>query len=510
MIKVKGSFQGKPTSVLFNDGMLFAPDSFQAALDDLMAEPEVVLSSAAPIVPDYSDEPSMSMLIESLFDSIDSTTSGLGAWWVDVAPSPIDLSKHAGPGNHPGTGTPQNVHGHGAGILRPHQGGASSKNKPITVYLVNEDGSDPAVSMDVLTSVRQLRNGKIVKIPARWQDTIITRIEETMATYDLDPEIMDRNLRTVLDSAMARYAEDPALVDADKFYEIWHEELLRIAKDTDSRFDEVVAAAAAISPGLDADINLRSARELAEMVRENPVLPDPQALATQFQGQAYLIRNPVYNENHKAVVDGLAEIGDPMPLEKRPSRLAVAHELDVAANQLRLAKDVRLLDLPPEAAARAAHDLRIRDQGVGFNVSKGYTNYAQAVQVLGDPDVTPDDVLLGIKTRSFYNNIIDPGDSFGRGDVTVDFHTVNYAAMGLGADKNTHIQGTPSLGGVNLGLRPAVADAIRRTATYAFEEYDMELSPLRVQEILWAEWRRGLGEGTWTNYNDTVFELKKL
>lgn len=95
MIKVKGSFQGKPTSVLFNDGMLFAPDLFQAALDDLMTESEVVLSSAAPIVPDYSDEPSMAMLIESLFDSIDSTTSGLGAWWVDVAPSPIDLSKHA-------------------------------------------------------------------------------------------------------------------------------------------------------------------------------------------------------------------------------------------------------------------------------------------------------------------------------------------------------------------------------------------------------------------------------
>jgi len=417
----------------------------------------------------------------------------------------LKVSKHYGPGPHPGTGTPQSIHG--VKLLRPVQGEGTLKGRPVQKFLVNQDESNPNVSMDGLDEMQVLREGKLLQINADKRAGIEQKIRDTMADYDMTDESMVENIQRVYDSAMARYADNPGLLESDEFYEKWHEALFDISEKYDAEFDEVIAAASAISPGLDAEMNLIHAEDLVRMVDEDFRFEgqDARTLATKLKENAYLIRNPVHGENSVAVARGLAEVGDPRPKETSVRRLGIAAGLDRDANNL-LDGGANLLNLSSEGSARAVQQLRQERFGAGFQ-PKTWTNFADAIDVL-DGRITANESLGGIKTRSFYNNILDFDNSFGRDDVTVDFHTINFAAFGQGSDGNTHIQGTPSFESVGLGVRPAVADAVR-----AVNYRGLDLSgPQRVQEIVWAEWRRGTerGDNNWTSYDGTAYPLTDI
>jgi len=426
-----------------------------------------------------------------------------------TAQFPVQVDKHYGPGDHP-SGSPQSVHG--ARLLRPVSGDSEALGK---TYLVNPDGSSPNVSMDGLAELKVDKAGKVRKIPNATSSTIVTRIDETLAVYDMTRESMGENMQLVFDSAMARYEDHPELFEADKFYERWHEELFIISELHNRGFDDVIAAAAAISPGLDAAENLQYANELAQLVDDNHLFTPTEAgeIAAELADNADMIRNPVYTDKHEEVKLGLKQEGELRAPETGEARLAIASSLEKDVILLQ-SDGVKFLSLSNEGSARAAHWMRrqtfFNEAGdpVGFQ-TKSWSNFANAIEVLREDRLfTADDALRGIKTRSFYNNIVDPTNNFRRDDVTVDFHTINISAFGLGSDDNTHIQATPGLESVGLGIRPAVADAIRNVNTRG-----RVLHGSRVQEITWAEWRRGQGprgSDTWTSYGGTVFELKDI
>lgn len=112
MITVTGTYQGRPTTVRWSKGVVYADEDFNLALDALLHQPSIDLTSLIEVqLPTLQNQRDSGLLIESLFDHV--TTSGfmLGDWETDLEPDSIfSIGKHKAP-IHPGTGTDQSVHG---------------------------------------------------------------------------------------------------------------------------------------------------------------------------------------------------------------------------------------------------------------------------------------------------------------------------------------------------------------------------------------------------------------
>lgn len=431
------------------------------------------------------------------------------------------LLKHYGPGNHPGTGNPQSIHG--SGRIRTARGYGVLDGEPISKYLVTAEGEEIVNSFEALEDVHYVTSenpNEIIKSDSG--SDIKERILEAARAAGLNPDDIDRNFTTLMESALARYnhPEDvyegkklvagPSLVDADRFYEAWHSALQQVSDDTGLGFSEVIAAAAVISPSQSAPANLHFAQDLATWVADDVEWSGESrdeildALVTARDG----ILRPVYMDRHTAVVSGEAQVGDPRPPPKEGShRWTQGKTLEADIERISDMESFRVSDLSPLTAAYALHKHRGMVGGTdlpsdvpaifrgkkpkgGFSV-KNFSFFADAVAVLRG-DVSADVVLGDVKTRSFHNNILDPFDEFEMFDVTVDYHAADSAFMARGFISSNLIS-SPALEGVGLGVRPLVADAIRRVA----ETYTVageSLSAARAQEILWAEWNRGQTE----------------
>lgn len=473
-----------------------------------------------------------------------------------------EVEKHLGPGDHP-SGSPQSDHGrkgpgspdvfeeHSAEPLHVQRGEGDYKKLPVSKYILAADGSELPFSFAALpnaTTMRLVDYSRGVNLDPEKIATLQDEIRQLAKDFDLDPADMEQNLTSIWDSAVERYAANPDLMNEDRFYELWHESFTALSTETGIPMERLVAAAAVISPGTNAESNLHYAHDLARFVAQNPTWQGEEVtkLADALDIHAKNTLEPRYTEHHIEVEEGTKKIGDLRdPPEPGSVQWEKGQSLQQWASELRTRDSVSLSDLPDDIAARAVHfqraylgapngseisgtvgeyyaadkDITVNPHA-GFGV-KNFGYYTDAISVLRGTQ-TPDAILGDVKTRSFFNNIIDPTNLSGRGDVTVDFHTINYSFMTLGADKVTRLSGTPKLQGVSLGVRPLVADGIRNLLPYAQSTFvargiQETLQPSRIQEILWAEWRRGMTRKpgskefvSWTSFNGEVSTLGRV
>lgn len=413
------------------------------------------------------------------------------------------FAKHYGPGLHP-SGSGQEVHG--SSRISTVRGIGSLNKQPVEKFLVTEHGVELRNSFETLDRAFVSINGKIKK--TRHAKDIKERILAAVHAEGLDPDSIDANLSLVFESALARYAEDPSMVDKDRFYEAWHAALQTVAAEADIEFSSVIAAAAVISPSLEASANLHFAHDLAVWVKSdvNWTGDDADAIRQALTEGRDGILTPVYFEDHEDVKRGLVKTGDPKPPPEEGSyRWNQGKQIEADLEAIGDG-DFSLSDLSSYSAAYALHAHRSRFGGLdipddvpeifrgtkpanGFSV-KNYAFYGNAISVLRG-EQTASEVLGDIKTRSFHNNILDPLDDLGHGDVTVDFHMIDAAFMARGFIDHTLVS-SPAFEGVGVGVRPLVADGVHRIA--GTDLNGETLSTGRVQEILWAEWNRGAVE----------------
>lgn len=498
------------------------------------------------------------------------------------------IVKHPGPDGSDthSTGTPQDEHGvwsegqgeapagsrgvaegtsagyiHGASPVHVTRGTGAMGDK----FLTDEDGNEILNSYEDIDDARFFVHSdgqKVSAIQERHYGTVHQRIDDTLAAYGLDKNVLAPNMRLLLESAAARYAADPSIQNLDKFYEQWHVSLSTLAVETNIDFSNVIAGAAAISPGLKAPANLQFAHDLARYISANDgrgVVLAQGAAVDPYLGfldeQAEKILNPTFGDNHKAVIEGKKKVGDPAPKPKvGGARWLEAQQIKADIQMLRGADTITVSDLSGTSAAYALHRYRAENgspeggllgevathpeyqvvPGGGFQM-KSFDNYAKAVNAMRGYDhiaqiengeivgrtegiaFSPNDALGDVKTRSFHNNILDPNDILGRRDVTVDFHTINLGFFVYGADSETSLNGTPALAGVGFGVRPLVADFVRQMSSEYATTFEGGHVPSRIQEILWAEWRRGTDaaakagyEDSWMDYSGNVTPIDSV
>jgi hypothetical protein len=435
-------------------------------------------------------------------DEVVPFNTGKEPWFAPIA-------KHYGPGTHPGTGTEQTVHG----SPRVHVGrGKGRRGRPVDKFLVRADGSELPNSFDALDEAYVMIDGEIEGTNRGTE--IKQAILDAVKAQGLDPSHIDRNLTRIMESALARYADNPDLVTQDRFYDAWHEALYNIAQDTDTDLSRTIAAAAIISANQPASANLHYASDLAHYLAEDVTWEgqDAQAILAELDRAQADILDPVYKNRHVDVVRGLVQEGDSRPAPEEGSfRWQQGQTLKADFERLRNNKSFSVSDLDSYSAAYALHVHRSRTGGydlpadtpavfVGKKPQNGFgvTNFAfygEAVSVLRG-EITPSQALGDVKVRSFHNNILDPTDSLGFNDVTVDYHAADSAFFTTGMrteQGGSPLLSSPKLEGVSVGIRPLVADGIRRIAA-RHKVGGESLSGGRAQEILWIEWSRGLME----------------
>ena len=417
------------------------------------------------------------------------------------------------------------------------EGEATVNKQPVKNHLLDANGEPLPVSAEaIVNDLAEVRPGKApTKAQAKTAEEFDERVDELVKRLTDGAEghqlsDVDGNLEKVVRSAMERYKDHPELIDEDRFYEQWEKATGQMAGDGITQ-DQVATAAALLSPGVEAAANLRYTQDLVTMVRNNPPLSslDRNELLNKLETDAKACLTPSTNE------DGT--LGT-----LRADRIAQANALRFAADEIRAGRMTNMNDLPSDAGARFAHlyrkqygpqgDMpdglpdfytsRTENPGAGFGVGKGYTRFASAIAALKGNDVdvplqvgsnprrwanqygagivssrTSDMLLNDIKVRSFHNNILDPHDARGRGgDVTIDFHMEDAAFMALGTNSNTSWEGGATIGGVKVGTRAHVADATRRQVDLVSRTLGEPNLPVsRVQEIVWAEWKRLQNEG---------------
>lgn len=371
-----------------------------------------------------------------------------------------EVSKHPGPGGSPihGTGTTQAVH---AGLVNALKGRRQVKGVKVPSFLVHADGTPMSMRLDGL--------------PPKIQEKIFKSAAEA---YNLstDMDLIKARYETILAAALERYKKNPDLRDDDRFYERWFEIWEQEGK---GRFplENVVAAAGAVSPGLEAEFsaeerargredNVTMIRRMMDLVDNNPELNVFQAAVVNDMVGALHSR---YSEKGRAVAD--------------------FYDFEVKAN-------TRFNDLPNGyVQAQALHMLMTAEDGTGVPAQRGWRNWALGFDVLtGKSD--PSDVLGSAKVRSFYNNIMDPTDTQGRGDVTVDFHMIDSAFWGKDSDDISGPANSPAYQGVQLGIRPMIGQAVHQLLPEWGAKVGAE-SPAQLQEVIWAEWKRGKEEDAW-------------
>lgn len=467
------------------------------------------------------------------------------------------LAKHYGPGPHP-SGSDQSAHAgsrisvpSGKGVL----GGVAVKK-----ILVAADGSELPNSFAALPGAHYIYEGGDGEILASSNSSDIQeRILEKVRSYNLDPDDIGSNLQRIMDSAIERYAAHPEMIEVDKFYEQWHLVYSGISERTGIPIDWISAAGSAMSPGLSAYVNIHYANDMATWISEDLEFSgeDAKEVLEVLDHHQDTILNPVWMEGQAGVRKDPSLLGKPKsPPTEGSARWQQGESLRLDYENLKDRSSFRLSELSSLSAVHAMATHRARYGGTeipdfpealridhesgeliafpqgGFSIKNGGF-FEKAVNVLRG-DLSPNEILGDVKTRSFHNNIMDPWDIEGFDDVTVDYHATDSAffTVGMGDDKAkaSSVISSPALEGVGVGVRPLIADHIRRIGRNTVVGGE-RLTGLRAQEILWAEWSRGRLEAReleplgvpapdwvtnprqvthWQAFDGTIYPLTKL
>lgn len=292
--------------------------------------------------------------------------------------------------------------------------------------------------------------------------------------YGETPSSIFDRIQTLAEDARDFYATaDPATREWDRFYERWH-----VAFSSVTPFEYM---------GMEVQplryLNLQQAAAVAGAISPS-LTADPTNFLYTFEIDAMLAANPAFTAEQAEIINAKFEVDG----------------IDV-----RVDTSTHLLDLPDgESMARAAGELRRTDaqwrlylpeNEVNFGVGRTWQNFAKGFDVaVGNRSI--DDALNGLKIRSFYNNIVDPLNTSRMDDVTVDFQTIDLAFGMTGSSAVTDFTSSGAWKGVEMGVRPLVADMVRRltfnpdgSLTELAQSMDIQNSA-QMQEVLWAQWKR--------------------
>jgi len=190
-----------------------------------------------------------------------------------------------------------------------------------------------------------------------------------------------------------------------------------------------------------------------------------------------------YWDEEEVEVRAMAEyVGSDQPLNLSDDRMELLNAQLEAIGE-RAENGTKFSEFSDRGAVFAMRQQYLDDGGAGWGIGKSYDNYEKGVSILRGAD--PDDVLNGVKVRSFYNNIGNPDDP---SDVTVDIQMVQAFANDKQAENSSSVMGAPSIsrkgeGKTEIGPTPLVADVLREVAS----SYD--IIPQQAQAIAWMQWK---------------------
>jgi len=372
------------------------------------------------------------------------------------------FAKHPGPGGSDlhSSGSDQSVHGGRVSAL--------SGSNVEGIQIVAETMTMKGLPEDLQDKIRE---------------TLATRWTDGMTQADVE-----KNYAKVLAYAEELYAADPSMRDRHRFYERWFDVFEDHALDSKYSFKQIAGAGAAMSPGLEAETNLLYVQEMAEILAEDPLIPD-----SHIKG----LNTTLANKRKHALADHFPDDYEMKSKAGKPKKPSPERAKDW---EFTFEKGMRLSDVTnPHAALMAIrneYNGRNKDGPIPkFFAPKGYDSFAKAVEILRGADI--DATLTGGKVRSFYNNFLDPTNLSGANDVTIDFQMMEAALwVGGGSTFPQSLSNTPMRFNVGLGIRPILGDAVVNLLP-EWGPYVGAESPAQLQEIIWATWKHGKDTGKW-------------
>jgi hypothetical protein len=327
------------------------------------------------------------------------------------------------------------VFGEGAG--HPFRGGSSSslefgedEGHPFRGNQWTSGETGPQI--DVYAPIR-FDQASLSSFDEKMQGKIVSQAEKKFGvTYEEGKAHLD----TLLDDAKRSGEWDKGMT----WYQRHHDAADSIAQENDIPTSNVIAAFAAMSPGNDWNYE----RPIVETMAE-------------FNGSALKISD---------------------------DRLETLNAALDAAGLKAVANGDKYEDMDTRSAVFAMKRQFDEEDRGSWGVTYGYLNFEKALDCIRGAD--PDEVLGGVKVRSFYNNLNDPSDPR---DVTIDVQMVQAWANDFGVKNDPSTMGTPSMsrkgiGKTEIGPTPVLADAVREIAV------DRGILPLQAQAIIWGEWKR--------------------
>lgn len=301
--------------------------------------------------------------------------------------------------------------------------------------------------------------------PQKYLDAQVARLKKETG---LTPADLERNLSEVMTRTMT---EHPELVDVGmNWYQDAHNRANEHARESGFTQMQAQGMTAAMSPNSEWGQNIAMTGEMMRQLRaDEPTTAGADDLAWLKEKGAQA--NPRYvRDSHRAANSLLAklEAGETPRLSDLPAREAAwAFQLVARRRQL----------IAENPTPKGTYPL------VSFATGNG--NMAKAIEIARGAH--PDSVLGGHKVRSFFNNLSDPTNSRGFGDVTIDTHAASAAQLfrmpitSARADKTFYAGNSTASN--QTGLYPIYADAFRAVAAAH------NMSPNQAQAVLWIGWQ---------------------
>lgn len=343
---------------------------------------------------------------------------------------------------------------------------------------------------------RRVRNASATDIDGLPEEHV-QKMAEVLAEETTNPEVT--TYEQIVENVRALWEQTPAerRRDGMVWYRAANSAGSAMASDHGVTHEQANGVIAALSPQQAWGGNVALADFVIGAWSANPVIDMPSdVIESLLHPEPARRRRP----------DGTEYVTRPAPVDLRPLQgltLREAHaqfpeEVGHVVNAMQKAAGD-----PEDPGLRAnypGHEERNLDGSfTKVAMSAGVGVAARAFDILAGGPGAVDDVLNGHKVRSFFNNINDPDDISGRGDVTVDTHAV-MAALNIlqqprtkeereeaKAVKNASealLSGTPT--DLSLGVQGTYAlfaSAYRQVAR------EVPMPPNQLQAAIWLHWR---------------------
>ena len=299
------------------------------------------------------------------------------------------------------------------------------------------------------------------------------------------------NLIEILERGLVLFGDQPSLQDEfTQFYRVWRAAFIDAAASTRGRpveipTDRIAAAAAGMSASLSADINLATVLNMVDVISRDMRMNSAMVRETK----ASILKSA---HGPKGATTRLRKAIDKGDITLAKKEAAYIKELEALAETFRVGQKINLMD--PRRRMRAIAGTMIAEERIPIHVARSWSFYEKSVAVLlGEMETYQ--ALTDTKFRPFYNNIIDPGDIRNTREVTIDFVMMNAFFNAKGFDKIN--PGTPTVQGIQAGLRPVISDTLRVLMDEGWGDRFGITTDLEMQSLLWSLFRYGTRNDWW-------------